>query len=165
MKTTREMIREIVSSEPHLNQSEIAARVGVSRERVRQIVSEEEFAVPRGIRGVMPRQGRASRIPQSRVRTGGVVMPINHTTAGTISELLAAADLTARWYVVFFPLVRTAICDLVVIGLQGSVERIEVRSGHRYDGRVVWSRPDASKSDRRAIVLSGEPVHYDPPLE
>jgi hypothetical protein len=157
-QTTRERVRQLVKDEPTLNLSDIARRVGVSRERVRQLVESEGLAPPLGVVGYKPRS------PASRVITGGVPTPINHTVAGTIAELLVAADLSARGLIVFFPLVRTAACDLMTLDRSGHVERIEVRCGHRSGKRVVFNQKDKSKSDRRAVVITGEPVIYEPPM-
>jgi hypothetical protein len=85
---TRERVREMVTNAPELTMADIARALDVSRERVRQIVESEGLTVRRGHRGVGERVRRA---PQSRVQTGGVSVPITHTVAGTIGELLAAA--------------------------------------------------------------------------
>lgn len=162
-KTTRELVRALVRDEPSLNLTDIAARIGVSRERVRQIATEEGLGVPRGVVGYRPR--KAAGPPVARVTTGGVPVKITQTVAGTIAELLVAADLSARGFVVFFPLVRSAICDLVA--LRRDVElplRIEVRSGHRSGQRIVYSTKTNSPAEHHAVVITGEPVVYRPPL-
>ena len=155
----------MVRNQPELTMSDIARVLDISRERVRQIVAGEGLTVRRGHKGIGERTPRPPGPPMSRVQTGGVAVPISHTVAGTIGELMAAADLTARGFVVFFPLVRTAQCDLVALDREGNVQRIEVRCGHRgQKGRVVYSQKDRSRTDRYAIVITGEPIVYDPPL-
>lgn len=157
--TTREQVRALIRDEPMLNLAGIARRVGVSRERVRQIAEEEGLVAPKGVVGV-----HVHRPPVARLITGGVSVPLSSTVVGTIGELLAAADLAARGFMVFFPLVRTGACDLITLNRSGKTERIEVRCGHRKDGKVRYSFADRSKSDRHAIVITGEPVTYSPPF-
>jgi hypothetical protein len=98
--------------------------------------------------------------------TGGVAMRGPTCTArGTVAELLVAADLTAKRCTVYFPLIRNASCDMIILNQSGKPERIEVRTGYRKgEGAVRWQKPDISKSDRRAIVITGEPVIYEPPF-
>ena len=141
-----------------LNMAQIARLVGLSRERVRQITTQEGLIEPGP--SPVPRTG-----PQPRVITGGVPVSLSHTVVGSIGELLAAADLMARGRMVFFPLVRTGACDLLTLDKQGRVERIEVRCGKRAGERVTYAFADKSQSDRRAIVLTGEPVRYEPSLD
>jgi hypothetical protein len=157
-RTTRERVRELVVSDPELNLSGIAERIGVSRERVRQIATEEGLAVARGVVGYRPRPRRP---PASRVITGGVPVEITHTVAGTIGELLVAADLMARGFVVFAPIARhTASCDLIAL-VSGTPERIEVRCAKRREGKLRYPAPKA-RFDRLALVVTGETVTYLP---
>lgn len=161
METTREAILRINKANPHLNLSDIARQVGVSRERVRQIVNEHNLEVRKSQTGIMI--GTAP--PEARIVTRGTPVLLSHSSSGTIGELMAAADLLARGFSVFFPLVRTGACDLITLSRDGSVERIEVRCGKRKKkGLIQVSFGDSSKYDRRAIVPIGEPVLYRPPF-
>jgi hypothetical protein len=103
-----------------------------------------------------------------RVRTGGVDVPVSAVTAGTISELLVAADLMARGYVVYFPLMkRTAHVDLIATPSNPDrlPLRIEVRSGTiGARGQVRYAKKADSRADHHAVVMTGEPVHYKPEL-
>lgn len=162
-KTTRQRVRELATDEPNLNMTDIAGRLGVSRERVRQIVDQESLNVPRGVTGIRSRKAPAP--PAPRILTGGVAVKITHTAAGLIGELLVAADLTARGYVVFFPLSRTSACDLVSLSPDGLLEKIEVRCGTRHGGTIRYNRKlIGGVHDRYAIVVTGEPVVYRPEL-
>jgi hypothetical protein len=160
-ETSREAVRRLVREQPTWNLSRIADEVGVSRERVRQLVKAEGLAPPRGVVGYR----RRDRPPVARLITGGVAVRITHAVAGTIGELLVAADLLARGYQVYAPITRHGgACDLITLR-EGLTECIEVRCGARNArGVVKYNRPDTAKSDRRAIVLTGEPVLYDPPF-
>jgi len=147
---------------------EAAQRLGVSRQRINQVCKALGITLPHG-------QALGYRLPPvktqirknpplSRVVTGGVPVPLSRTVAGTIGELLVAADLMARRFWVFFPLVRSTACDLIGMDRAGRTEKIEVRCGKRVDGRIVYARADEDRSDRRAIVVTGEPVIYAPPF-
>lgn len=160
--TARDTLRALVEADPTLTQSQLATLLGVTRQRVSQLVRAEGLTVRKGPPGVGERS--PANAPQSRVLTGGVPTPISHTVAGLIGELLTAADLMARGYTVFFPLSRTAVCDLVAIHRTGSVLTIEVRCATRKGDRLVWSRKDSSLANHFALVVTGEPVSYEPPL-
>ena len=164
-KTAREKIILILASNPEATPSDITRETGVSRQRVHQIMDKLGIPRPKQIRFGSPEY--IPRQPKPRVITGGVAVTITHHASGTIGELLVAADLTARGYNVFFPLVRTTSCDLISLHKDKvTIERIEVRCARRDgDNQVRYSRPDISKSDRRAIVVTGEPIIYDPPFE
>lgn len=168
---SREHIKTLHADYPDASLAEVARVVGVSRERVRQIANSEglQFGQPS-----IDRYGREHthqhiptsprRAPEPALRTGGVAVTLSHTAVGTVGELLVAADLIARGWSVFWPLVRTPRCDLLVLSPDGSqVERIEVRTARRLGSEVRYARPDTSRSDRRAIVITGEPVRYSPP--
>lgn len=163
-RSTRERVKELVAADPSLTLAQLADATGVSRERVRQIVASEGLSPKSGWPGVGERAAGAAGAPASRLMTGGVPVRVSHTIVGTIGELLAGADLMARGFMVFFPLTRTGQCDLIALDRDGRCERIEVRCGHRSGKRIAWQQPDRSKSDRRAIVLTGEPVRYEPPF-
>ncbi len=150
--TARERLAELAAQNPLWNLSDLARALGVSRERVRQLVDEVGLTVAKGVRGYRP---RASRRP----RPAGYLC---ETAKGTAGELLVAADLTARGLFVFLPVVRTTSCDLIAMDQDGVVQRIEVRSGKRRDGALRVSRPTHKHFDRLAIVVAGEPVLYEP---
>jgi hypothetical protein len=106
------------------------------------------------VKGVTP--------PLARIVTGGTDVSITMIAAGTIGELLVAADLTARGYTVYAPICRhRAHADLIALrrGAEESPITIEVRCGRRSRaGGVVWSRNVESKATHHAIVMTGEPV-------
>jgi hypothetical protein len=95
---------------------------------------------------------------------------VHATNAGTVGELLAAADLTARGYTVYAPICRhVAHADLIAID-QSSPDatplRIEVRVGKRKmpGGYIAFNRDEVMRNDHYAIVVRGEPVLYEPGL-
>lgn len=158
--STRDALAALVTVDPEISAAEAARQLGVSRERVRQLSDALGITLKKYRRPLSA--GR--RAPEPVVLTGGVPAKISCTAAGAIGELLAAADLTARGWTVFYPLTRIATCDLVAVDVEGRVERVEVRCGKRTaSGHLQWSRPDRSRSDRVALVITGEPVQYEPP--
>jgi hypothetical protein len=142
----------------------MARALGISRERVRQLLVAEGITAAEYLGRPVGRPRGPQ--PKSVVTTGGVPVPINATVAGTIGEMLVAADLLTRGWLVYLPIVRNAGCDLVVVSRgDNRVERIEVRTARRVDGVLRYASPDKSQSDRRAIVCSGECVTYEPPYD
>lgn len=93
------------------------------------------------------------------------------TVRGTISELIAAADLMEKGYEVFRAMEPCATCDL--IALKGSeVLRVQVRTGnvyHRLDGVTTMyysnTARDAERTDRFAIVVGKEVIYKDSTIE
>ncbi len=159
----RATIIEQMRRQPITSVRELVALTGVSRQRVHQILRKEGLDVPterelRAARGIVVR-------PVSRMPIEGPTVHITASAAGTISELMVAADLTTRGWTVFFPLVRTAKCDLLVLSADGTqTRRIEVRSGKRFRTSLAYNAKPTDTRDHYAIVLSGEPVIFNPPL-
>jgi len=173
MATTKEIVLAMATEHPLASLAELGRCAGVSRERARQIIQAAGIIRTRAPRSSpspakeVRRVGRPRRQPQPPLRTGGVNVEISSRACGAVGELLAAADLIARGWSVFVPLVHNPTCDLLALSPDGDkAERIEVRSGRRSaDGqRIIYPMPDRSLSDRRAIVVTGEPVTYEPPL-
>ncbi len=164
-RTTRERVREFMKTNPKPNLSDLARKLGVSRERIRQLAVAE--GLWEGGAGPLYRpRGSSVCTPVPRMITGGVPVRLSASAVGTVSELLVAADLSARGFWVFFPFVRSALCDLVAMRRNGKTIRIEVRSGHRTPCRkkIVYSQNTDSPAEHHAIVITGEPVEYQPPL-
>lgn len=162
VETTRERLLVLHKENPEWTGSMLARALGVSRERVRQLAEAEGLKLAQFV--YVPKR-RPPRPPEARVMTGGQMVPLSHVAAGVVGELLVAADLAARGWLPFLPAIRHRGCDLLALSRDGStVERIEVRCGaRRPDGRIIYNRPNKEKSDRRAVVITGEPVLYYPP--
>lgn len=146
-----------------MTRAEIARELGVSRQRV------YELGKKIGVSFVDGRFYRAKQsaiaAPKPRVLTGGVPCKISHSAAGVISELLVAADLMARGYQVYMPVIASRGHD--VIAVSGSeILTFEVRSAYRNKaGNLIFARKADSPSQHHALVVTGEPVSYDPPLD
>lgn len=148
-------------SERGLSCAEAAREIGISRQRVHQLAKSIGVTFPDKRR--LPRQF-AAPAPKSRVITGGVETLINHTVAGTICELLTAADLMARGYQVFLPVIASKGHDIIA-SKDGRLITVEVRAASRRAdcGLSFGKKPDCM-SDHYALVVTGEPVIYEPPL-
>jgi len=87
------------------------------------------------------------------------------THRGTISELVAAADLTEKGYEVFRALDPCASCDLLTLK-DGKTQRVQVRTIHPYikkDGSVTLNKfkspDDAGRTDVYAFVIGHEVIY------
>ncbi len=153
MKTTRRRLEDLLVEDPEIPAREAAELLGVSRQRIYQLW------------GTMGARGRI-RVGNSmpKVLAGGVRTDLSSGTKGTVGELLAAADLLHRGYQVFMPITqRTASVDLITLDRWGTViERIEVKSGRRREGRLHYKTPGHDRYDRLAIIVPGEAVVYRP---
>lgn len=159
MPSTRERIIALVKQEPHLNQSEIAERVGVKRQRVSQIIADEELNVPRGKRGVAP---RARATEPTRAPSSDALPAHLAAAGGMVGVLIAAADMMARGFTVFLPVTQTAPCDFLAMDAKGKVERVSVRKARRAGEEIRYDDPIRGGTDRRALLLTDEPVRYEP---
>ncbi len=164
--TTIERIKSALAENPRLTNSELAELVGVSRQRVSQLCRANGVTLRRAY-PVRRTAHKPPKPPTPRVVTGGIQTDINHTVCGTISELLVSADLMARGYKPYTPIVRQRSHDIIAVNLSGEMISIEVRSGRRRaDGAgITWqSKCERVGSDYYAIVITGEPVIYKPDL-
>lgn len=161
----RERIVALLKADPSLTVSELGRRVGVSKQRVSQILYSAglqagAYQVRRDANGKLIKSP-----PRIMVETGADVDAVSATVAGTIAELVVAADLMARGWQVFFPIVRTTKCDLLATDKTGErVIRVEVRSGRRVGEAITFYKKVNAVCDHYAIVIPGEPVTYKPEL-
>ncbi len=161
---TAKVVEGMLADNPRMTALDLAESVGVSGATVYKILNAKGLkpgkAPPR------PYTPREAKAPGSRMVTAVPSGPINHTTCGTIAELIAATDMLARGWQVFFPLVRTTKCDLLATDPKGvKVVRIEVRAGKRDKaGKLVFAQKAGAACDHYAVVLVGEPVIYKPEL-
>ena len=88
---------------------------------------------------------------------------VTSPTRGAISELRVATDLLEKGFEVFRAISPACSCDLAVLK-NSHLYRIEVRTGYRIpSGKIMYSKPQASKSDVCAVVLSEE-IIYQPDM-
>jgi hypothetical protein len=134
MPSNRERIIALVQQSPHLNQTEIAEQLGISRQRVAQIVADEGLNVPRGKRGVMPRK---SAVAAEAAPAAEAIPAYLANAGGPIAVVITAADLMTRGYTVYLPIVPSAAADLVAIDPNGKVERVSVQQASSEGRRSI----------------------------
>jgi hypothetical protein len=79
--------------------------------------------------------------------------------------MLAAADLMARGFAVYYPMARQKGYDLVAVDKKGRMLSIEVRSGRLTEsGKPSFMKKVDSNAKHHAIVMTGHPVVYEPEL-
>ncbi len=163
MPNTRQRVLALVREEPQLNQSEIAARVGATRQRVSAILASEGLTVPKGKRGALPR-GKAVVTETAPKHAPG--LPSYLAAAGGVAGVLvAAADLMTRGYAVYLPVSPSAAPDLIAIDRKGGVKRVGVQRARRRTGNALeYEYPKPNEIDVQAMLVTDEPVHYDPAL-
>lgn len=159
VETSRQIIIRALADNPNRSARELAVMASCTRQRVHQIIKAEGLTLP----GFDPTRTQSVIVP--RISVAGEGAQIDSTACGTISELIAASDLTARGWQVFFPLVRTSRCDLIALSADGiTTRRIEVRSGKRKGDTVSYQRRAGDTCDHYAVVLTGEPVRFFPDI-
>lgn len=162
MKTI-EKIQALVAENPAISCSEVAQKLGLTRQRISSVCKDGGIVLA----PAYPARDRRG-VGYPRVITGGIQTMLNHTVGGTISELLVAADLMARGYKPYTPLVRQRSHDIIAITPCGELLTFEVKSGKRRDdgnGYTFAAAPRDAQSDHYAVVITGEPVIYKPELD
>lgn len=154
-----DQIREMAAA--GLSAGAIADELGVSRQYIHQIAKRAGISLPHSTRG---RVAPGSKLVVPRIQTGGVSAKVTHSVAGSIAELLVAADLMARGWRVFMPVLSSKGHD--IIGeKEGRLVTFEVRSAQRNaSGKLIYQKKSDSESEHYGLVVTGEPVAYDPPL-
>lgn len=177
--TARQCVMDAIRSGKALSVQDIADLCDVSRQRVHEILRQEDLRAPidgRSVRQwaplrtqeVVEREAASIRQP---ARTGGIKQGTQIT--GTISEMLVCADLLARGFYPFRPVVRNrSIYDVLAVRKHDAlVLRIEVKTGNRSGSDLVYRRSSLNKirnaagePDHYAVVARGDPVKYIPDL-
>lgn len=161
---TRARLADELTNDPTLSMEELVAKLGVSRQRIYVLLREAGLKAGKSKR-IRPRRPPAPP-PTPRLAIDGVIGTISSSAAGAVSEVIAAADLLARGWHVFFPLVRSRRCDLIALSPDGlQTRRIEVRSGKRVGGGLLYNKKPTDTCDHYAIVLINEPVLFLPEIE
>ena len=153
MNSAREQIIRILQSLTDISAAELGRRVGVSRERVRQILKDLGYPSARG---------------KGRPFGPSVLAGISGTGTRRISKpaavRLVAEDLLAKGFAIFAPVRSTRACDLVTVSGRGVVSLITVSTpgGSRRPARRA--RDMRQQGRRLAAVSPGGSISYDPPL-
>lgn len=153
MTPAREHIIRILETLTDISAAELGRRVGVSRERVRQILKDLGYPTARG-------KGRPF---------GSGLLPVRHGgKAGHLSKQAAlrivAEDLLGLGFAIFAPVRASKTCDLVAVDPHCHAIPLRVVTGRdpgqpRHQGRVDRLQP------RIAIVSPDQQVRYSPPLK
>ena len=114
---------------------------------------------------ISPLSGKPKAPSIPRIKIAQKPAKVGTIACGTVSELIAAADMIARGWDVYIPLVRNRGHDLIASG-NGTVITVEVRSGDTWpSGKLKYNKlPRKLPSMHFAIVTIDRPVEYDPPL-
>lgn len=155
-RTARQRLLELVRDNPGITTLEAVHALGISRQRLYQLVASE---------GLKLRDARV------RVAPGNKAPPLLHISdkvgpkaAGGISELIVAVDLLRRGLDVYRSMTSGGQCDLVAIDrATEKVTRVEVKSAKRDgNGRVMCGVGLTNKFDVLAKVLPNGEIIYDP---
>jgi hypothetical protein len=150
--SAREQIIRILQSLTDISAAELGRRVGVSRERVRQILKDLGYPSARG-------KGR----PFGPAVLAGVSGAGTRRLSKPAAVRLVAEDLLARGFAIFAPVRTTRACDLVTVSGRGVVGLITVATGTSRKP-VRRARGGRNQERRLAIVFPGGSIQYDPAL-
>lgn len=143
---------------------EIAVALGISYSRSYQFAKANGIPLPKRRYGPHPSRNRPAPPSKPRLLTGGVPVQVSSAVVGKVSEVLVAADLMARGWHVYLPLVHRNGHDVIATS-DGRIITVEVRSAYRTQtGNISFTRTRGCKSSHYALVVTGEPVLYEPEL-
>jgi biotin operon repressor len=108
----RERLLALRDGDPEISGSTIATKLGISRQRVSQLLAE--LGLPRGRRGGLGKREskRTFHNLAPAERANGHASTI---ASGTCGELAVAIDLFRRGYDVFRSLSASARCDMIAV--------------------------------------------------
>ena len=161
MTSARDQIVRILQSLTDISAAELGRRVGVSRERVRQILKDLGYPTARG-------KGRPYGSP--------VLTAVGKAGARRLGRAAAmqtvAEDLLSKGFAIFAPVRATKACDLIAIEGNGELNLICISRSLRSRSRTEKARRARGYGLRRvklfrirqAMVSPGHPVRYDPPF-
>lgn len=155
-------ILELLSENPSRTISEIAALVGVTRQRVSQICAANGIKAKDGRRGAKPRK---APIPGGWKNHFGGPHALSSHFIGGASELCACADLLRKGVPVYRAVTFVSSADLI-IDCRGRLMRVEVRSAKRNSsGSLRYPVPsDKTRYDVLALVEGTGAVTYKPDI-
>jgi hypothetical protein len=164
--STRERVQTLRTENPDLPASTIAEQLGVSKERVRQLLKSL------GLPTVTSSSFKANGQRQEYVYGVGMYngagearnrrLPPAHV--GAWAEYVVIADLIWRGFDVFRSTSYTNKCDLIASSrTTGKTVRVECRSGiKRANGNLGYCKPEGQHYDVLAVVSQGGAVAYSP---
>lgn len=160
--STRETIQSLRAEDPEMSATVIAEQLGVSRERVRQLLNE--LGLP--TKTAAPPRIKRKPIGEFRsIRHQRFKKPVNRCSTGAHAEMIVCADLLGRGLDVFRSISSSARCDLIASSrTRNALIRIDVKSGfRRQNGHVSYPMPiEPNSCDLIAVVLLGGELVYVP---
>lgn len=156
MATTAEQIKTLRNKDPKMSAAQIAGELGISRERVRQLLLQ--LGLPTDTRI----DRRKTKHRNYAARFG---IELSSHTIGCISEMLVCADLLQKGWHVYRSISPHAPDDLVARREKKTVA-VEVRSGRQNRAGVIsCAKPIREKTwDVLAVVLPSGEIHYQPEI-
>jgi hypothetical protein len=151
--SARDQIIRILESLTDISAAELGRRVGVSRERVRQILKDLGYPTARG-------KGR----PYGPAMPAQTAFPAGRRLGKPVAIKIVAEDLLRKGYAIFAPVKVTQACDLVAVGHQGTVTLITICLPGKRATKTRLSGPVRALSRCCAWVTTGTPIRYEPPL-
>jgi predicted AAA+ superfamily ATPase len=161
----RDSVRQLREKDSEVTASAMARELGVSRERVRQVL------LALGLPTQTSRSTFVNRAPRTPLPPPGSIefaANCNHVMRGAWAELLVASDLLRRGYEVFTA-VGASSCDLLALRNTTAL-RVEVKLGQWINNSPTYfaSKVCAEKRgnfDLLAVVSpDGKQIRYDPQL-
>lgn len=150
-----------VKANPNITAKDLATSNSCSKQYVHNVLAAVGLKCAPTVRAWTPTD--PVRL-EPRLTVPGNTNLVTSSEAGSIGELMAATDLMARGWKVFFPLFR-AHSDLIAQSPDGTVvKRIEVRSAKYKGGKLDYNRKTADQCEHYALIVKDQPVIYRPPL-
>jgi hypothetical protein len=144
-------------ADPYISAADMAGKIGVSRERVRQVL------IGLGMRT----DTYTRRLPANLGVPPAQFAKRSTLSIGAASELIVCVDLLGRGLDVFRSVSQNAKCDVIALDrATGSISRIEVKTARAsLEGKPQFPKPNGHcVHDHVAAVLPDGSIVYDPPL-
>lgn len=156
--SSRDKLKKLIAKNPKITAREAAEHLGVSRQRLYQILKTEGVILARPTTIL----SRPVEIAKEKLSKHEGLPPY---VVGEMNELLVAIDLLKLGYDVYRSITGRGLCDLVAVHrVNGSATRIEVKTAYNVKGRVLSSKGAQNKFDVLARVFWDGEIQYDPPL-
>lgn len=156
--SSRDKLRKLISRNPKITAREAAEKLGVSRQRLYQILKTEGIVLARPTT-ILSRP--VEKVKEKFSKHEGLPPYV----VGEMNELLVAIDLLKLGYDVYRSITGRGLCDLVAVHrVHGNAVRIEVKTAYNVKGKVLASRGAQNKFDVLARVFWNGEIQYDPPL-
>ena len=156
--SSRDKLKKLISKNQNITAREAAEKLGLSRQRLYQILKTE------GI--VLARPTTILSRPVDKVKAKfSQHEGLPPYVVGEMNELLVAIDILKRGHDVYRSITGRGLCDLVAVHRTSGVAiRVEVKTAYNVKGRVLASKGNQNKFDIMARVFWDGEIHYDPPL-